>query len=141
MLLGHMPTEYLLQKYNLKEFSSVIRSVKNGDLFGFDEALEENANFFWSNGIYLILEKLKMIAYRNIFKKVSHIVSTHQIPIQVFVSAITYSQKEDISLDEVHCILANLIFENKIKGYISLQHQKLVVSKQNPFPALSSVTA
>lgn len=30
-------------------------------------------------------------------------------------------------------------FQNKIKGYISHQHQKLVVSKQNAFPKLSTV--
>lgn len=31
------------------------------------------------------------------------------------------------------------ILQNKIKGYISHQHQKLVVSKQNAFPKLSTV--
>ena len=141
MLLGHMPTEYLLSKYDLRQFSGVIEAVKEGNLYHFDEALESDSDFFWSNGIYLILEKLKSIAYRNLFKKVSNIVGTHQIPIQIFVAAINYSQKEEITVEEVHCILANLIFENKIKGYISLQHQKLVVSKQNAFPVLSSVTS
>ncbi|CAN8022046.1 unnamed protein product [Ixodes persulcatus] len=46
---------------------------------------------------------------------------------------------EDVDLDELQCIIANLIYEGKIKGYISLQHQKLVVSKQNAFPRLSSL--
>jgi hypothetical protein len=36
---------------------------------------------------------------------------------------------------------ANLIFEGKIKGYISQQHQKLVVSKQTPFPPLASAAS
>lgn len=31
------------------------------------------------------------------------------------------------------------LFQGHIKGYISHQHQKLVVSKQNPFPPLSTV--
>ena len=35
--------------------------------------------------------------------------------------------------------LFNFLFQNKIKGYISHQHQKLVVSKQNPFPPLATV--
>lgn len=74
-------------------------------------------------------------------------------------------QVEDVDIDEVQCILANLIYmvrskpgrtplmsaeeaalssvcllQGHIKGYISHQHQKLVVSKQNPFPPLSSVS-
>ncbi|KFM61526.1 PCI domain-containing protein 2-like protein, partial [Stegodyphus mimosarum] len=36
------------------------------------------------------------------------------------------------------CILSNLIHDNKIKGYISYQHLKLVLSKQNAFPSLST---
>ena len=41
----------------------------------------------------------------------------------------------DVDTDEVHCIISNLIYEGYIKGYISLQHQKLIISKQNPFPS------
>ena len=47
---------------------------------------------------------------------------------------------EEIDNDEMQCILANLIYEGRIKGYISHQHQKLVVSKQQPFPPLSVST-
>ena len=48
---------------------------------------------------------------------------------------------EDVDLDETECILANLIYEGKIKGYISHQHQKLVISKANAFPALNQTSA
>lgn len=36
--------------------------------------------------------------------------------------------------------LSFVFIQGHIKGYISHQHQKLVVSKQNPFPPLSSVS-
>ena len=45
---------------------------------------------------------------------------------------------EDVDDDETACIIANLIYDGRIKGYISHQHQKLVVSKQNAFPPLVS---
>ena len=41
--------------------------------------------------------------------------------------------------DEVECVLANLIYKGYIKGYLSHQHAKLVVSKGNPFPPLRDV--
>ena len=140
MLLGHMPKESALQKFRLTDFSPVIRAVKEGNIRSFDESLEKGKEFFWKFGIYLILEKLRVILYRNIFKKVALIANTHQIPIQSFKVALQFLQGEEIDVEEVHCILANLIYENKIKGYISIQHQKLVVSKQNPFPPLASVS-
>ena len=41
--------------------------------------------------------------------------------------------------DEIECVLANLIYKGYIKGYLSHQHAKLVLSKNNAFPALREV--
>ena len=60
--------------------------------------------------------------------------------LQHFLTALKFVGEIDISMDETHCIVANLINDGKIKGYISQQHNKLVVSKQNPFPSLNSVS-
>lgn len=58
---------------------------------------------------------------------------------EALLCALKMMNIEDIDLSETQCIVANLIYEGKIKGYISHQHQKLVVSKQNPFPPLSTL--
>jgi len=44
-----------------------------------------------------------------------------------------------MEVDEIECVLANLIYKGYIKGYISHKHGKLVVSKENCFPALREV--
>lgn len=68
--------------------------------------------------------------------------NSHQIPIKAFKIAVDQTGGgEEVDIQEIHCILANLIYENKIKGYISMQHQKLVISKANPFPSLASIAA
>ena len=41
--------------------------------------------------------------------------------------------------DEVECVLANLIYMGYVKGYLSHQHSKLVVSKGKAFPPLREV--
>ena len=140
MILGHMPKETALVKYQLTAFIPLMKAIKEGNLKAFDQALDQEKDFFWKFGIYLILEKLRVIIYRNIFKKVCLLLNSHQIPIQSIKVALDFIQGGSIDVDEVHCILANLIYENKIKGYISIQHQKLVVSKQNAFPPLASVS-
>ncbi|GAA6089768.1 PCI domain-containing protein 2 [Tachysurus ichikawai] len=140
MLLGHMPTNHLLKKYDLLQFADVTKAVSEGNLLLLNEALAKHETFFIRCGIFLILEKLKIITYRNLFKKVYHLLKTHQLPLDAFLVALKMMQMEDMDIDEVQCILANLIYMGHIKGYISHQHQKLVVSKQNPFPPLSSVS-
>uniref|UniRef100_A0AAX7VAV0 PCI domain-containing protein 2 n=1 Tax=Astatotilapia calliptera TaxID=8154 RepID=A0AAX7VAV0_ASTCA len=140
MLLGHMPTHQLLRKYDLMQFSDVTKAVSEGNLLLLNEALSKHETFFIRCGIFLILEKLKIITYRNLFKKVYLLLRTHQLPLEAFLVALRMMKVEDVDIDEVQCILANLIYMGHIKGYISHQHQKLVVSKQNPFPPLSSVS-
>ncbi|KAL1480023.1 hypothetical protein MTO96_051383 [Rhipicephalus appendiculatus] len=124
MLLGHMPSEALLRKYDLMQFAEVVSAVTEGNLMRFDKALAANEDFFIKNGIYLILERLKVITYRNLFKKVYLLLKTHQIPMDAFLVALKFMKVDD----------------GKIKGYISLQHQKLVVSKQSAFPRLSTLS-
>ena len=141
MLLGQMPSSQILRKYDLLQFQEVVLGVKQGNLLRLNAAMEANEKFFIKCGIYLILEKLTVITYRNLFKKVHILVKTHQIPIDAFLVALRMMKVEDIDQDETQCIIANLIYEGKIKGYISYQHQKLVVSKNNAFPALNQMAA
>jgi COP9 signalosome complex subunit 12 len=42
----------------------------------------------------------------------------------------------DMSQDAVECLLANMIYKNYIRGYISHGLGILVLSKQAPFPSL-----
>uniref|UniRef100_A0A8C5M2J1 PCI domain-containing protein 2 n=1 Tax=Leptobrachium leishanense TaxID=445787 RepID=A0A8C5M2J1_9ANUR len=139
MLLGHMPTIQLLKKYDLMQFAEVTKSVSEGNLLLLTETLAKQEAFFIRCGISLILEKLKIITYRNLFKKVYLLLKTHQLSLDVFLIALKFMKVDDVDIGEVQCIISNLIYLGHIKGYISHQHQKLVVSKQNPFPPLSTV--
>lgn len=137
MLLGYIPNQRVLEKYNVQEFSELVQAVCQGNLRQFDWIMEKHETFFIDSGIYLIVDKLKIIAYRNLFKKVYLILNTHQIPVEALQAALEWLD-QDVDLDETQCIVANLINDGKIKGYISHQHRKVVVSKQNPFPSLTS---
>ncbi|KPJ01261.1 PCI domain-containing protein 2-like [Papilio xuthus] len=139
MLLGYMPSKTLLEKYDLMQFWDLVLTVKDGNLRGIDQVMEAHENFFIRAGIYLIVEKLKITAYRNLFRKVYLIENTHQIEIASFQAALQLVGQDDVDSDETQCIVANLIYDGKIKGYISYQHKKVVVSKQNAFPPLTSL--
>lgn len=139
MLLGYIPSKKVLEKYDVIQFWDLVQAVCQGNLKLFDELMEMHESFFIKCGIYLIVDKLKIVAYRNLFRKVYLILNTHQIPVESLQCALEYLG-QDVDLDETQCIVANLIYEGKIKGYISHQHRKVVVSKQNPFPALTSLT-
>jgi hypothetical protein len=89
-------------------------------------------------GIYLALEQVKSIAHRNLFKKVYNLTNSTRLNISSFENVLAWLG-EDMGADEIECIIANLIFQNKIKGYISHQKRVLVVSKADAFPSQSVV--
>lgn len=72
MLLGYMPKHDVLEKYNVLQFHELTCALKEGNVQKFDDVIQRHESFFIECGIYLIVEKLKTIAYRNLFKRVKH---------------------------------------------------------------------
>ncbi|XP_050084527.1 PCI domain-containing protein 2 homolog [Anopheles aquasalis] len=137
MLLGYMPRKEVLERYNVPQFHDLAAAVREGNVRRFDETIARHELFFISAGIYLIVQKLKILTYRNLCRKVHLLLGVHQLDMEAFETALRFSGIEDITIEETHCIVANLIYDGRIKGYISFQHNKLVLSKQNPFPLVS----
>lgn len=73
------------------------------------------------------------------FKRVHLVLEKHQIPLHQVGHAFKWLGMP-IDLDEVECILANLIFRGYVRGYISHSKRVLVLSKRDPFP-VSAVIA
>ena len=48
------------------------------------------------------------------------------------------AQGVDMDMDEVECLVANLIFRGYVKGYLSHRHHVAVLSKNDAFPALTA---
>jgi len=44
-----------------------------------------------------------------------------------------------MTLDEMECIISNLIWQKLVKGYVSHEKRVIVLSKKEPFPRLSEV--
>eukprot|EP01102_Stenamoeba_stenopodia_P015653 TRINITY_DN535_c0_g1_i1.p1 TRINITY_DN535_c0_g1~~TRINITY_DN535_c0_g1_i1.p1 ORF type:complete len:401 (-),score=101.47 TRINITY_DN535_c0_g1_i1:106-1308(-) len=138
LLYGKFPSKYLLQKYNLPQYMGLSEAVKCGNLTKFNEEMKRYQEFFIAKGVYLILEKLEMITHRNLFFRIYKIINKSLIEIQAFATALRWLGA-DSDLDEIECILANLIYKGYIKGNISHSRRILVLSKQNPFPKLSTI--
>ena len=92
-----------------------------------------------SRGTYLLLEKCKTVCYRNLFKRIHIVLEKHQISLNQVAKALKWLGMP-IDLDEVECILANLIFRGYIRGYLSHAKRVLVLSKRDPFPISAVIT-
>ncbi|KAF2139859.1 uncharacterized protein K452DRAFT_299840 [Aplosporella prunicola CBS 121167] len=145
-----LPTAALLEPYpHLQRlFTPLATCIKRGDLAGFDAALIAGEEEFVKRRIYLTLERGRDIVLRNLLRKVfivggfeplkegeteANRIRRTRIPITEFCAALNISmgrrEGESLDNDEVECLLANMIYKNLMKGYISREHGKVVLSK------------
>lgn len=135
---GRLPTPALLRRYGLAHFEGLVGALRRGDLRGFNRALDAHQALFIAHGTYLILEKLKVLVYRNLFKKIHLLLGKHQIQLAYFARALRWLEVP-MEMDEIECVLANLIYKGFLKGYISHTSKVLVLSKKGdafPFSAI-----
>jgi len=88
MLLGKLPPLDILENHNLNQFVDVSVALKEGNLKALNEALAKHEKFFIHTGTYLIIEKLKSITIRTLFRKVHLILGSHQIPLKKLLSVL-----------------------------------------------------
>jgi len=147
LILGVLPSERLLQTYELREFVDVVEAARRGDVRLLNAALHANESTFIKQGTYLILEKLRMSVYRTLFKKIHAIHGeretnkANQVALAKFQRALRWCGVDDVDIDEVECVVSNLIFRKFVKGYISHKNRVVVLSKADPFPPLKTVFA
>ena len=147
LLNGSVPRDRLLDKYNLPQFTGLVHAVRRGNVRAFNDALEQHQIFFTQKGIFFILEKLKKIVYRTLFKRVHRFAAAsaqpkkrHMLPLEACAKALKISGVE-MDMDELECIIANLIFDGYVKGYIAHSHRLVVLSKTSAFPDLATIAS
>ncbi|KAJ0030739.1 hypothetical protein Pint_13380 [Pistacia integerrima] len=140
--IGILPEEWMLEKYNLVEYSNIVQALRRGDLRLLRHALQEHEDRFLRSGVYLVLEKLELQVFQRLFKKIYIIQKqkdpskAHQMKLEVIVKALKWLEM-DMDVDEVECIVAILIHKNLVKGYFAHKSKVVVLSKQDPFPKLN----
>eukprot|EP00933_Yihiella_yeosuensis_P039474 TRINITY_DN33513_c0_g1_i1.p1 TRINITY_DN33513_c0_g1~~TRINITY_DN33513_c0_g1_i1.p1 ORF type:complete len:406 (+),score=61.24 TRINITY_DN33513_c0_g1_i1:60-1277(+) len=137
--LGVLPTQALLQKYDLDIFLGVVKAIREGNVQLFTQKMEESAADFIKMGTYLLMMKLKFMVLRNLCKGVHREVRSrlgenadHKLDLKSFEHV--FEWQDGCDADETACALSNLIHLGAVKGYVSHVHRKLVFAKDIPFP-------
>lgn len=137
ILCGFLPPQRLLDRYRMGWYSGIVSALRTGNLRDFNDTMERYEEFFISRALFLTMEKLRQLVYRALCKKIFRInEGNNKISIDSFRRALKICG-EDVQANEAECILANLIYNNVVRGYISHKVGFLVLSKKNPFPKLT----
>ncbi|KAK4055163.1 COP9 signalosome (CSN) subunit [Microbotryomycetes sp. JL201] len=112
-----------------------LEAFKTGNVQLYDSQLQVAEKRLMERGTYLIVERAREGAVRALLKKAWILeAKPARMSIERFQAYYTRGTGTDIDAEEMECVIANMIYKNLMKGYISHQHQLVVLSKQNPFP-------
>mmetsp|Transcript_150544 Transcript_150544/g.484044 ORF Transcript_150544/g.484044 Transcript_150544/m.484044 type:complete len:397 (-) Transcript_150544:90-1280(-) len=147
MRQGRFPRREVLRRYGLECYEAISEAVAAGNVTQFNEELERHESELIRLGTYLVVEQLKLLAYRNLARHVYIIICRELIAagkedMKHKQDLLTYEHafelQDNCDADETICVLANLIYIGAIRGYLSDEHHKVVFGKKDPFPSASS---
>lgn len=117
MFLGKMfeansddPTEYF------PEYQPIISSLINANFQEYDDAINKYQKLWIKRGIYLVMDQLRIIIWRNLLKKVSTVMGD-KLNFDDILKGVKLSNGQE-EMGEVVCIVSNLIHDGYIKGFI-----------------------
>ncbi len=143
---GTFPKPVLVKACGLAYYAPLTDAIRTGDLGVFNMLIQTHAQSLAASGTLLLMEKCKRLCARNLAKRTvlayrelaaDSDADASKIDLDLFSAAWAFA--EQASTDEMICALADLIYSGEIKGYIALEHNKLVLSKTNPFPSIADL--
>ncbi|KAK4537035.1 hypothetical protein CDCA_CDCA10G3060 [Cyanidium caldarium] len=138
LALGRMPSSRLLQRYGLVQYTGICQALRTGDIARFDWQLHRYAGHFRRTGTMLLIERLRPLVYRALFRRIAQLLRSTRIALEACRCGMLDAEME---LDEVECVLANLIYQGYVRGYLSHEKRYLVLSAQNAFPRIAQVAS
>ena len=110
LMLGKYPPMKILRKYGMNHYEKLVRSCAKGDLKTFFSELSRNQTLWMKKGTYLLLERTKIVAYRNFLLRVCKVISKGDWRFDLQNFRIAFKMMNvHMEESEVECILSNLI--------------------------------
>ena len=139
---GSVPREQFIRECGLDHFIGLAKAIRIGDVATYNKLMEEDLLLLAQSGTLILMEKCKLICYRNLTKRVSIIMrelGSDESKLDLVGFEAAWNLLEGASRDELICALADLIYSGAVKGYLAPDHGKLVLSKASSFPPIASV--
>ncbi|KAI8083291.1 uncharacterized protein B0P05DRAFT_536811 [Gilbertella persicaria] len=143
IILGYFPKHALLETYNLvNPYLNLIQCLKVGNIQGYLDHLEIHFNYFYHHLTYVLLKERGIVLVwrcliRNMYTQLGSTVPI--IHFDHILAAIQFATQSDYALEDIECMLVSLVSQGYMRGYLQHQKQRIVLSKVNAFPPISSV--
>ncbi|CCF59135.1 hypothetical protein KAFR_0G01020 [Kazachstania africana CBS 2517] len=125
-----------------KLYKPIVECLLNGNLDKFEKVINNETVeiFILKNGLYVAINLIRELVFLKLIKTAvmqienKAVVSLRYIATAYKKSLHLQNTDEESLLNELECLLANLISKKLVKGYLSHSNRCIVLSKAEPFP-------
>ena len=131
---GLFPDRKLLHRFpRLKSaYLPLLRAVKNGDIFNAKKIMK---NLKMEETFFVLTRKIELVICRSLVKKVfQESEGKRRIDLGVIKSVFEFSAQKTMDIFIAEEIVANLVLQGMMTGYLSYEEQALMLTGANPFP-------
>lgn len=121
------------------EYVPLTEAIIRGDFETFERAIQRFQKLWIKRGIYLVMEKMRILVWRNFVKRTAAVLGD-KIEMEHIVQAVKIMGGNE-TLSECMCIISNLIYEGYVRGFIYYTEGKrtLVLKRGGAFPKLLKI--
>lgn len=121
------------------EYVPITDAIIRGDFVVFEKAIQRFQKLWIKRGIYLVMEKMRILVWRNFLKRTVAILGDKVEMEHIRTAVELMGGNETVS--ECMCIISNLIYEGYVRGFIYFTENKrtLVLKKGAAFPNLQKI--
>lgn len=91
------------------EYLPLMEGIIRGDFRIFEKAIHRYQKLWIKRGIYLLMEKMRMLVWRNLIKRIVRVVDSIQVDFEAIVKGVRVMGGEE-TIEECMCIISNLIY-------------------------------
>lgn len=115
-------------------YHDMLTALLRGDILAFDSAVKQRRSLFVKKYLYLTIEKMRVFVFEKLFYRVHKALDgSTRVTIADFRQAAKHVGA-DVSGDYLEAALSNMIYNDRLKGYISRERHTVVLRGEGAFP-------
>ena len=111
-------------------FSPLLRAVRQGNIHAARNCM---CQLGMDTQFFVLTRKIELVIFRRLIRRVFEISGKRRIDLFVLKPVFDFSSKDSLSLNVVEEILANLVLNGLVSGYLSYEEQAVMLTGSNPF--------
>jgi tetratricopeptide (TPR) repeat protein len=118
--LGKYASDELMTRFKLKEYSELLKYLRTGNIVKVEEFVQSRQEDYLKSGTIILMDFLRFVAYKNLFKKLQRLLKTQKISFNIFEHALEIAGVENMTRSRLVSVFNSLAAKELLQVKLDL---------------------